>query len=74
MRDDLELVNLEFDTAFAQKGAFTTAVGLELLGILGLSEVPLSSVLIEACSAFFARGDVSEEVEIVIKEVWTERR
>ena len=68
--DDLELVDLELDTAFAEEGAFPAAIRLELLGVFGLSEVPLGGVLVEACSPLFPCRDVAKELKVVVKKVY----
>ena len=70
LRDDLELVDLELDTALAEEGAFATAVGLEFVGVLLLSEIALRGVLVEAGTAVLAGSDVTEEVEVVVEEIW----
>ena len=70
LRDDLELVDLELDAALAEESALSATIGLELLCILLLSEVALGRVLVEAGAAVLAVGDVAEEVEVVIEEVW----
>ena len=69
LRNDLELINLELDATLAEKGTLAATVRLELLGILGLGEVALRSVFVEACTAIFTGGDVAEEIEVVVEEV-----
>ena len=68
--DDLELVDLELEAALAEEGALAPAVGLELLGVLGLGEPALLGVLVETGAALLAVRDVAEEVEVVVEEVW----
>ena len=70
LRDDLELVDLELDAALAEEGALAAAVALPLLGVLLLREVPLRGVLVEAGTAVLAGSDVTEEVEVVVEEIW----
>lgn len=70
LRDDLELVDLGLDAPLAEDGAFPAAIGLELLRVLGLRELPLRSVLVKARSPLLPCSDVPEEVEVVVQEVW----
>ena len=69
LRDDLKLIDLELDAAFAEERTLPAAVRLPLLRVLGLGEVPLGGVLVEACSAILAGGDVTQQVEVVIEEI-----
>ena len=47
LRDDLELVDLEFDTTLAEECALAATIRFEFLGIFCLAEIPLRRVLIE---------------------------
>lgn len=70
LSDDVELINLQLCSSPPQKDSLAPAVRLELLGIFRRGEAPRGGVRVEISPPLFTRADISQELEIVVQEIW----
>lgn len=70
LSNDVELLNPQLRSTPSQNYTLSPAVRFPLLLMLGMGKSPLGSVFVELDTPLFASSDVSEMLEVVVKEVF----
>lgn len=70
--DDVELIHTESRSSLSENDSFSSAVGFKFGGSFGGCKTPFFGIGVEHGPSFFTRRDVTEELEVIVEEIWVE--